>query len=121
MPNVTLRLPLAAAFAFAASTAFAGNACDFYAGAGYSGEKFTLYKGHVLATQPLNPQLTSTLAAGQDYQEFMDPRWAGRVVSVRVQAGCRAAMSDGTTEYGISNDTANVGAHNAIAYACVCQ
>ena len=112
---------LAAAFiGVASSAALASGACDFFAGPGYRGEGFTLYGGHVLLTETVNSQLLNAIAGGSAYQTFTDPRWKGRVVSVRVQAGCTATMTDGAGRVSHASDAPNTGAYGAIAYACVC-
>ena len=122
MPDTVRTLALAAALAaFAPPMAFASGACDFYAGSGYSGEAFTLYSGHVLLTDAVDPQLVASITGGTAYQSFTDPRWKGRVASVRVQPGCTATMSDGSSRPQYATDTSNIGAYRAIAYACVCR
>ena len=101
--------------------AFASGVCDFYAGASYSGEAFTLYGGHVLLTGPVDSKSLNTITAGGTYQSFTDPRWKGRVTSVRVQKGCKAGLTDGARAATYRSDIADTGANGAIAYACVCR
>lgn len=122
MTLVSRALPIALAAALAPSIAWAGHACDFYSGLAYTGEKFTLFNGHALQTQPgMKPG--RTLPEGDDFQLFTDPRWRGKVRSVRVQPGCTGNIDDGrrSTRYSSDNpDTGRVGAEG-ISFACRCQ
>ena len=103
------------------TVALASGACDFFAGPAYSGEAFTLYGGHVLLTGTVDARSLDSLTGGSTYQSFTDPRWKGRVASVRVQKGCTVSATDGTGATTYTSDTTDTGEYDAIAYACVCR
>lgn len=130
MPHAPLIMPrtkrliaaTAASCLVATSQASAGVACDFYSAAGFAGQKATLYSGHALVAVDGNAPFFAGIAGAADYQRFSDPRWKGKVGSVRVQPGCKALFSDGTATkiYHTADAHLSGVASAAVAFACSC-